>query len=365
VTPPRTILARILDSRWFRSPLKRRATFAAAAFVVGVLCLYPRHYVARADLLPQDTGGGLSGVIGQSGALVSLGALIGSHQSIEVDVTVARSEAVLRDVIGRMQLIGRGRGQFRDMPDAERKLRKKVDVEAIRGSILQVKSQDANPVFARNFVAAYAWAIQNRLTTLTLRQVAAKRAVANERLAQSAARLTAAQRAITNYRSVNKLAAPEIQLGAAVTELATLQARLQAKQVELQMVERFTTGSNIQLQSIQTEITSIQRQIADAETASGSAGGPKLATIALGSDAYFNLYRDEQFAESLYEVYSKYVEEVIIDEMSANANMEVIEPAYVDPNRQFNTAAVALLTLLILLAAGCEYYIVAPPVGRR
>ncbi|MEO8927293.1 MAG: hypothetical protein ABI306_09030 [Caulobacteraceae bacterium] len=353
----------MLDSPWFRRPLRRRITFAVAALVLAVLCVWPRHYVAKADLMPQDSGGGLASLLNQSVGLVSLGALLGSHQSIEADLTIGRSEAVLRAVVDRLHLVGHGR--FHDRRQAEIALQKKIDVSAIRGSILQVQASDSDPEFARALVAASAAAIQDRLTTLSLEQAAQKRTVADNRMAEATKRLADAQAAITRYRTVNRLAAPEIQLGAGVAQLASLQGQLQAKEVELQTVERFATGDNIRVQAVQTEVAGLRRQISDAQTASDRHVGPQLASIALGSSAYLNLYRDEKFAETLYSVYSRYIEEVTIDELTANTNLDVIEPPYVVPARQYNAAAVGLLVVVLLLAAAAEYYIIAPPVGRR
>lgn len=363
MTPPPTIIGGILDSAWFRSPLRRRLSFAVAALILGIFCLWPRHYIAKADLLPQDSGGGLSSLLNQSAGLVSLGALLGSHQSIEADLTVGQSEAVLRGVIDRLRLVGPG--HYRDMREAEIKLRRKIDVQTIRGSILQVRATASDPDFAKALAGATAAAIQDRLTTLSLQQAAQKRAVANNRMAQATKRLADAQAAITQYRTANKLAAPEIQLGAGVSELASLQGQLQAKEVELQTAERFATGGNIKIEAVKSDIAGLQKQIADAETASGGAGGPKLASIALESSEYFNLYRDEQFAQSLYSVYSRYTEEITIDELTAATNMDLIEPPYVVPNRQYNAAAVGLLAVVILLAFTAEFYMIAPPVGRR
>ena len=357
-------MAGVLDTPWFRSPLRRRLTFVAMALILAVLCVWPQRYVARADLLPQDSGGGLSALLGQGagGGLISLGALLGSHQSIEADLTMARSQAVLRDVVVLLHL---GRPGITAERRVEVGLRKRSDIAAIRGSILQVTVRDADPVFAKAAVAAYVAAIQNRLTNLTLHQAAQRRAVANNRLAESSAQLASAQAALSRYRSENKLAAPEAQLGAGVSELAALQGRLQAKQVELQTVRQFATGANVRVQAVEAEIAGLQGQIAAAQTASRGQGGLNLAAIALQSSQYLNLYRDEKFAEALYGVYTRFLEEVTTDELSANANMDVIEPPYVDPARQYNAPAVGLLALVLVLAFAAEYYIARPPVGRR
>jgi len=364
VTPPPTIVAGVMDTRWFRDPTRRRLTFAVAALILAVLCIWPRQYTARADLMPDDSGGGLSSLLGGGGAggLLSLGALLGNHQSIEADLTIGRSQAVLRDVVVRLRLVGRE--GFGDLLHTQSKLREKVDVAAIRGSILQITVNDRDPAFARAIVSAYVEAIQDRLTSLNLQQATQKRVVATNRMSQAVARLTAAQTALADFRNRNRLAAPEAQLGAAVSLLAQLQGKLQAKQVELATLRQFATSGNVQVQAAQAEIVGLQGQIAEAQARSRGPGAQNLAGMAAESTEYLNLYRDERFADALYEIYRQALEKVTIDELSANVTMDVIEPPYVDPARQYNTPAVGLLVLVILLAGCAEYYVVAPPIGR-
>ncbi len=358
-------MAGVFDTAWFRRPARRRLTFCVIALILAVLCVWPRHYLARADLLPQDSPNGLSALLGPGGGggLAGLGALLGNHQSIEADLTMARSYVVLRDVIARLRPSSpRGASEARR---AEIGLRRKVDIAAIRGSILQITVRDADPVFAKAVVTAYVGAIQGSLTRLSLHQAAQKRAVATNRLSEASTQLASAQAALTRFRAENKLALPEAQLGAGVSELAALQGRLQAKLVELRTVRQFATDANVRVQAVAAEIAGLQSQIAAAQTASRGQGGPNLAAMALQSAQYLNLYRDEKFAEALYAIYTRFLEEVTTDELSANANIDVIEPPYVDPARQFNAWAVGLLILTLVLAFAAEYYIARPPVGRR
>ncbi len=92
--------------------------------------------------------------------------------------------------------------------------------------------------------------------------------------------------------------------------------------------------------------------------------GPTLAAMAQQSAQYLNLFRDEKFAEALYSVYTRFLEQVTVDELSANANMDVIEPPYVDPALQYNVPpASGLLALVLIFALAAEFYVARPPVG--
>ncbi len=193
-------MGQVMATPWMRRPATRRLIFAGAALVLAALSVWPQRYLARADLMPQDASNGLSAMLGGGGGggLASLGALLGGHQSIEADLTMARSEAVLRSAIARMGILGKP--AWRDSRAAEVKIRNKLDISAIRGSILQITARDADPAFAKALVGAYVGAVQDSLTALTLHQSAQRRGVAENRLNEASARLAAAQAALTRFR---------------------------------------------------------------------------------------------------------------------------------------------------------------------
>ncbi len=365
MTPPPTILGGILNSPWFRHSWRRRASFAVIAIVMAVLSIWPRHYIAEAQLLPQDSGGGLSAALAQqgTGGMLSLGALLGNKQPVEADLTIARSNAVLNLIIDKLHLAGQP--GLSDREQVAVKLRQKLSIIAIRGSILQVTGQDKDPNLARLIVGAAAEAIKSRLSTISLTQASDKRAVANSRLRDSTVNLVNAQAAITRFRTEKKLAAPTEQLGSAVGILASLEGRLQAKQIEVATLSRFATEDNISLQSARAELSALRVQVEAQKTATRDQGTSNVAGIALTNSEYFNLYRDEKAAEVLYDIYKKYLEEVTVDEMSADQNLALVEPPYVYPERQFNIWAVGLFTIVIILAFLTEFYVLTPPVGAK
>jgi hypothetical protein len=348
---------------WFRRPWIRRGLFAGAAVIAALLCLWPEHYLAEADLLPEDSSGGLSAALSQGtgSALINLGSLIGNKQPVEADLTIARSEAVLLGTIHRLRpALNRRYGS--DI-QAARRIRNKIMIASIRGSVLQITVQDHDPAFAQALAAATAQSIQARLAELKLAQTEERRGVAINRMADATRRLAESQRALQQFREAHHLAEPVQQLGVAVGLLASIQAQVQAKQIEISTLEKFTTHDNIRFQTAQAELKSLQGQANKAK----SIAYPNISSpewlASQGAD-YFNLYRDEREAEILYEVYRKYVEQVTIDTLTSSQNMFLMQPAFVHPERQYNTAAVALLALLIVTAATLEFYILAPPPGR-
>ncbi len=331
--------------------------------VLCILSIWPRQYAAQAELLPQDSGGGLSQVLQQAGgALLSLGALTGNKQSIETDLTIARSDAVVETAVAKLQ--AQFPSRFRRRMAAVIELNKRVDVAAVRGSILQLTVKDHDPRVAKAIIAAYSSAIQDRLTQINLSEAAQKRAVSEDRLKAAARRLSSAQAARNSFQIQHNLPAPEIQLGASIALVANLEGQLQAKEIQLRSLGDVVTSQNIEFQMIKSQIESLQAKISSVENTPSAPGSFNLGGLSAVDTTYLNLYRDERLADTLYQVYSRYAEELEVENLSANENMELIQPAFVLPERQFNTWAVVMLALVALLAILAEVYIIWPPVGR-
>ena len=357
----RSILARFSSLPWIRNDLYRRTILAGLCVVFALLAIWPRHYLARTQMSPQDSSGGLSGVLAQAGALVSLSALVGNHAPIEDDLVVARSNIVLKGVV---ELLNLYRGNDPDRwAFYELKIRHQVDISAIRGSILQVDVTDQNPVHAVVIATDFVRSIRDRLSDISREETALKQAIANNRMANATTRLADAQAALMRFQTENKLAAPEAELGANVSLLASLQGQFDAKEVQLNSARQFMTPDNIQLKSLSQELESLKAQIAHVQSSAGGEAGPTLQGITQKNAQYFNLLRNVQFASTLYEVYTKYLEEVRIDDLSAEVNVMTIEPPFVEPARQYNTLFLGLLIVTILSALFMEFYFYSPSPG--
>lgn len=355
MTPPNSLITWLLESPWLRKPTQRRIIFAVLALTAGLLCFYPEHYQAEAELMPQEGGGGLSAVLAQqsSGAILDLGALVGNKTSIDADLAVARSEAVVDGVIANMSIVGRP--GFGDVRQAEAKLRNKINIVAARGALLLITVDDTDPRFAKSLANATAEAIRQRLAQISIQQAADKRAVAANRLADATIRLERAKQALTEFRVANHMPAPQAQLSAGVTILARLQADLQAKQAQLAALQQTATNDNIQVIATRAEIDNLQNQIAAAKS-NTSNSNTNLQDLAKINLRYYDLDREYTTDELLYEVYSRYMDEVTIDELSATQNMNIVQPAFINPSRQLNTGAVGALALIALAFLGTEYY---------
>lgn len=353
-------------ARAVRDTKLRRRVYGGAALVLALLCIVPQPFVARAKIVPQD-----SGSIGLNSMLNSLGSqfqgfaalLGGSKQPIDLYLAVSRGYEVTSLVIQRLHLADAQ--HYGSDRRARLALGKQVDIHSLTGGIIEVEVRTHDADQAQALTRAYVTAITDRLNALGRDRVERKREIVLARFKEAGARVVQAEAALATFRRGNNLAEPEAQLGSELSLRAGLQAQLQAKLVELDTLRRFQGDDNPQLQGVQSEVQSLRAQIARTAAPSTGASGPNVAGLSEVSGRYLDLYRDYRFAQALYEVYSRSSEEVAVESLASEtaSDAQVIEAARLDADRKYNIPAVALLALLLVLAFFTEVY--APSTGLR
>lgn len=346
-------------------PRNRRLLYAVAAIVLAVLCVFPQPHVARAKLLPQESSSaGLGQIISSLGGQLSTFAnlLTGGRAPNDLYLIIGRSDAVRNDVIAALKLVGERR-PYATAQAAKIDLDKKVDVRLLLGGVVEIETTTRDPRESLSLTNAFVRAISDRIGLLTRQTTTRKGQIVEQRFREAIMRVNQTQGVLDRFRRQNRLASPDVQLGAAISLRTDLQARLQAKLVELQTVQQFAGPENPQLRAVQAELASLRAQIGRTERPTLSAGGPNVAGLSELSSEYLNLFRDYRFAQALYDVYARASEQVAVESLVAESAsfIQVVEPANIDPERHYNVTAVALLALVVLLAAFTEFY--APATG--
>lgn len=357
---PLSLLDLITRGRWFRSNRIRRSIFAALIIGLGVLSLFPRVYAAEITLAPQESNtAGLSAILQQLGG--NYAALLGRTQPVEVDLAIARSFEVRKAVVRSLGV--RDNESSAEFRRALKKLESKADVQAMRGNLLHIEIRDADANRALFIARAYSGAMRDRLAQLSREATADKRTILDARFAEARERLSRAEGAVSAFRRANQLVTPDTQLDLAVQQLATVQGQLKAKQVELQTALQFGTPQNFQVERIRAEVSALQEQVRAADERVRSGGGLTAAGIAPIALRYQNLMRELKFSEALYDSYTRYLEGAAIEELTAEYNLQEIEPPFIDPDTHFNTVPLALLILVLMLGLAAEFLIIGPPRG--
>ena len=344
----------------------RRIVYAVAAIVLAVFVFFPRPFVARATLVPQDTSSSagtntmLTLLGGQSQNFASL--LGGGRVSNDLYLIIGRSDSVATDVINRLNLVGPS-GRYSSVDGAKVKLSKKVDIHLLLGGVMEIETRTNDPKYSKDLTAAYVAAISKQLAAFGKQLITNKQRIVEQKFRDAAARVAAAETALNNFRRRNNLAEPDAELGQALALRTQLEAQLQAKLVELQMTQQVRGPESAELQALQSEVGTLRSQLARTARPTVTVGGPNVAGLGALSTQYLNLYRDYRFAQALYEVYSRSSEQVAVEQLASESAsyVQLIDPAHLDAERKPNTWAIAALAALALLILFTEWY--APVTG--
>ena len=352
----------VVGWRWFRHPWLRRAIFGGLIVLAAILAIFPPRYVANVKMAPQDTNtAGLNSILSQLGGNYS--ALLGNHQPVEIDLTIGRSFDVQSDVARKLGLV-EGPGQAA-LDRAVKALNRRVEVRALRAGIIEIEADGRDEDQTLRVAQVYARALQERLAQLSRDQTAFKRTVLNERMKEASERLSRAENAVNVFRQQNRIIQPEAQLSDAVATLSGLRAQYQSVQVDLAKALRFNAEGSYQVQSIRAALSALQRQIAAAEDQNRNQNGFTASGIAPRSIEFDRLNRELAFSRSLYEAYTRYLEGAAVEDLTADFNMQLIEPPFIEPGLHVNSLPFVVLVVLVLLAAASEFYWLRPPAGVR
>lgn len=344
----------------------RRIIYAMAAIVLAVFVFFPRPYVARATLVPQDTSSsaGTNSMLtllgGQSQNFASL--LGGGRVSNDLYLIIGRSDSVANDVIKRLNLVGPSR-PYATVEGAKVKLAKKVDIHLLLGGVMEIETRTNDAKYSKELAAAYVTAISKQLASFGRQLINNKQLIVERKFRDASARVASAEAALNNFRRRNNLAEPDAELGQALALRTQLEAQLQAKLVELQMTSQVRGPESAELQALQSEVSTLRSQLARTARPTVTVAGPNVAGLGALSTQYLNLYRDYRFAQALYEVYSRSSEQVAVEQLASESAsyVQLIDPAHLDAERKLNVWAIAALAALALLILFTEWY--APATG--
>jgi tyrosine-protein kinase Etk/Wzc len=346
--------------KWFRRAWVRRGIFGAIIIVLALLSWFPRVYMGDVKLAPQDTNtAGLSSILSQLGG--NYAALLGSHQPVEIDLTIGRSFDVQSEVARRLGMVT-GTGNDAVMT-AVKKLQRTTEVRALRAGVLEIEVNGRDPGEVVKAADIYARVMQRRLAELSRAQTAYKRGVLDDRMREATDRLSRAERAITTFRQRNRVVTPDAEMEEAVSQSASLRRQYQSAQVELERTRRFNSDGSFVVKQLEATLVALQRQIDTAQSKVRSQSGLTASGIAPRALEYEQLQRDLKFAQALYDSYLRYLEGTEIENLTADFNMQIIEPSFLDTGLHVNIVPAILLAIMALLAFAAEFIYLRRPVG--
>lgn len=337
----------------------RRLVYIVLALILAVLCVFPRPWVARGKIVPDNaSASALSSVFGAlgGGRVQNFATLFGDRGTVEIALSIARSQSIADEVIQRERLVAPG--SFDSLRAAQLALADRVKVYSLTGGMLEVQTRSSDPDWALRLTRAYLKTIAKRLADYGTEQNARKRRIVEDRMREAISRLARAEAELNAFKRINRLPDPEQELGAQLSLRTGLEGQLRAKLVQLASLSQTAGNENPALIVLETEIAALRRQIAAATQRSSSDTGLSASGISAISLQYANLFRQYTFAQNIYDIYSRSAEEVAVQDIVAQdvGQAALVDPPHVDVERYYNSWALALLGLLALGIFVGEFY---------
>jgi tyrosine-protein kinase Etk/Wzc len=358
--PPRSVIGSLAHIRIFGSPWPLRGIFALLIAVMAIFSLYPEKYRAAVSLTPADPSSlGLSGALTQLGAMNSV---FGNQSNVEIALKVGRSVFVRESVAKELHLMQRMK--FANRLEMHRWLESQVAVRSLRGGILLIETFNQDPKLAQDLVRAYSDATRLRLAEISRRQTEYKRDVLLELVNQASDRLGRAQDAYDRFRLQTRYGDPEAAMEAIAARIPVLEQAIKAKEVQLNAARQFYTEDNMTVRQLVAERDALVRQLAQAKATNPSQSN-SVGRVVRASTQADKLLRELTVAKMLYDGYLRFLQGTSVEDLTSMASVRVLEPPFIDTDRQINYRFAAIGFSLFLLWIAIEFYRVRPAVGDR
>ena len=358
MTPPRSIITTIVHAPVVRDAWPRRVLFAILIAIALFFTFVPERYHAATSLTPTDKESlGLSGTLGQLGAINNV---FGNQAAVEVALRVARSVQVRDTVIKQLKL--EQRFGSKDRIRIHRKLEDMMTIRSLRGGIILIETTYTDPELARELVKAYGSATQNMLAEISRRQTAYKRDVLVQLVSEASAQLAIAQSNYDQFRLRNRAPSPIAAVEAISLRIPQLEAAIKAKQVDLAAARQLYTDDNNIIRQLSAELSALQSQLSQLR-ATSPAQGASVGSAVSTSSQLFKYERELGIARALYDSYLRFLQGTAVENLTSTASVRILEPPFVDTERQLNYSALALAILLLGTLMAIEFYRIRPPAG--
>lgn len=333
------------------------APLIVGALALGITGLIAPTFTATTTFMPpQQAQSGAASLLASLGPLAGLaGGSTALGNSADRYVALMQSVTLSDRIIDQFKLIDVYEAKFK--VDARKSLSENVRITVgKKDGLISVAVDDGSPQRAAAIANRYVTELRAMTQTLAVTEAQQRRVFFEQQLALSRDRLVVAQQALQS--SGFNAGALKAEPKAAADAYARLKAEGTAAEVKLQTLRGSLADGAPEVIRQQAELDAVRSQLARAEQATVSTGGPD----------YIGKYREFKYQETLFELYARQFEIARVDESREGSLIQVVDPAAEPerkskPKRVITALACTLATLLLLVAFVLVRYALKKPAG--
>jgi len=333
---------------------RRIAIITLASIVIGVALstwIQPT-FTSTALILPPQEGQSVSSMMGQLGALVSLGGG-GLKTPADLYIGILQSRTIADDIIAKFQL--EQVYKTKKLEAARMALKSNSRFLTAKDGLIHIMVEDHDPKRASELANAYVDELYAMNSHLAITEAAQRRVFFDQELADEKNALAAAENNLRQDAEKTGVIQLSGQAESMIRSIAETKAEIASREVEIQSLRTFATDQNPEAVRVQEEINALRGQLAkmenDPRNQSGSEDFPagRVPEVTL---EYARKLREVRYHETLYDLLSKQYEAARIDEAKAAPIIQVVDRAVppqskTAPKRTLITLAFAAFGLFI------------------
>jgi len=330
------------------------ALMAAVLTVIVVLIKRPS-YSAEASFLPPNSmsTGGSSALLGQLGALGSVGGALGGLKDPSmIYVGILGSRTIADNLIAQFDLAKVYGTQ--KLSQTEKVLRANTRIVSGKDSIIVINVEDHEPKRAADLANAYLAALHKLNDRIAFTEAGQKRLFFEQQLEKEKNLLADAEVELSRTQEQSGLIQPIGQAQLELESIAQMQAQIASREVELSAMSQGATEQNPDVIRLRSEIEGLKAQLSKMENSTTRSGGgnvqiptSKVPELTLN---YVRKSRDVKYHEALYELLIRQYESAKLDESRSAPLMQVVDYAVVPDTK--SGPGRGLLTILGGLLGG-------------
>lgn len=332
-------------------------TFAMGMLGLAIALIIPPYYTATAVIMtPQQDQSSASALIGQLGALGSLGGAassLGLKSPADLYVGILGSRTIADDLIERFHLQSLYKVKLR--VDARHKLTTQSTFEAGKDGLIYIRVKTHNPNLSASLANGYVDELYQTNSRLAIGQAAQRRMFYDQQLQNEKTLLAKAEDALKQTEEKTGVVQLTGQTEMTIRNIATTRAMIASMQVQLDAAKTYETAESGDVQRMEQEIDTLNKQLANLQDAAtrqqpGDVEVPAGRVPAVSLE-YLRKFREVRYHETLFELLAKQAEAASLDEAKSAPLIQVVDHAEVPerksgPSRILITLGLAFFGLL-------------------